>query len=102
MVMEECPLNRYTPQQDEYRPIESEDEIAGNHDDNSDFGDEDKKKEHYDLLIAAVNGEPNPENAAADSLSTRKNASQRLTRSRVARIRSSIVPPKHNSKPPFQ
>ncbi|OIT36139.1 hypothetical protein A4A49_09056 [Nicotiana attenuata] len=30
MVLEEYPLNRYTPQQDEYRPIESEDEIIRN------------------------------------------------------------------------
>ncbi|OIT22702.1 hypothetical protein A4A49_30028 [Nicotiana attenuata] len=52
MVMEEPPLNRYTPQQDEYRPIESEDESAGNHDDDiASSDDDDEKEEHYNSYL---------------------------------------------------
>ncbi|OIT08479.1 hypothetical protein A4A49_00874 [Nicotiana attenuata] len=84
MVMEEC------PQQDEYRPIESEDESAGNHDDDIASNDDGhEKEEHCELLIAAVNGEQNKENDASATLSARKSPSPRLTRSRAARIRSS-------------
>lgn len=103
MVLEECPLSKYTPQEDKYRPIEFEDEIIGEQDANSDSSDEDLEKEqHCELLIVAVNGEPNQEKAASVTFLSIKSPSPRLTRSRAARNRSINVPQKHNLNPSFQ
>ncbi|OIS97414.1 hypothetical protein A4A49_04315 [Nicotiana attenuata] len=97
MVLEECPLNRYTPQQDEYRSIESDDKIIGEQDVDNDSSDEDLEKEqHYDLLIAVVNGKSNQKNVASATVPPRKSPSPRLTRNRATRNRSSSVQPKHN------
>ncbi|OIT36734.1 hypothetical protein A4A49_17898 [Nicotiana attenuata] len=103
MVLEEYPLNRYTPQQDEYKPIEFEDEIIGEQDVDKDSSDEDLEKEQYcDLLITAVNGVSNQkqkeQKVASATVPSRRSPPPRLTRSRAAR--SSSVPPKQNLKPP--
>lgn len=101
MVLEECPLSKYTPQEDKYRPIEFEDEIIGEQDANSDSSDEDLEKEqHCDLLIAVVSGNSNKEDVASAIVSSIRNTSPRLTRSRAAR--SSSDPPKHKLKSSFQ
>lgn len=101
MVLEECPLNRYTPQQDDYRPTKSDDEIAGNQEADTDSSDEDLEKEqHCDLLIAVVSGNSNKEDVASAIVSSIRNTSPRLTRSRAAR--SSSDPPKHKLKSSFQ
>lgn len=103
MVLEEYPLNRYTPQQDEYRPIESEDEIIGEQDIDDESSEEDLQNEqHCELLMTSVNRNPIQEDVAPPTLSARKSPSLRLTRSRDARNGSSIVLLKHNLIPSFQ
>ncbi|XP_075111376.1 uncharacterized protein LOC142181762 [Nicotiana tabacum] len=54
MVLHEYPINIYTPQQDEYRPIESKDKIIGEQDIDNDSSDEDLENEqHYDFNVIA-------------------------------------------------
>ncbi|OIT27219.1 hypothetical protein A4A49_37653 [Nicotiana attenuata] len=52
MVLEEFPLNRYTPKQDDYRPIESEDENFGDQD-----ADDESSEEEQHLVYDK--GKPN-------------------------------------------
>lgn len=96
---EECPLNKYSPEFDEYIPILSEDEMSGRIEEEQDFSDASDDDHHCDLLVSAINGEYQQHDViSSQGLSPRKyNPSYRLTRSKAAG--TSTTPP--NSKPPF-
>ncbi|OIT37596.1 hypothetical protein A4A49_19132 [Nicotiana attenuata] len=51
-VLEECPLSRYFPQDDEYRPINSEDKMSKEPDDEVELSNKDEEEQHCDLLLS--------------------------------------------------
>ncbi|OIT06590.1 hypothetical protein A4A49_08479 [Nicotiana attenuata] len=79
---------------DEYKPIQSEDEMSGGIEEENDdkMSEASKDEQHYNLLVSAVNGEYQQEIIGNQGLSPRKyNPSPRLTRSKAAGIRTSSV-----------
>ncbi|OIT35430.1 hypothetical protein A4A49_02536 [Nicotiana attenuata] len=76
MALEQCPLNKYSSQEDEYMLIQSEDEMGEQQEEDIDQTDEEAETEqHCDLLIAAVNGVDNQTNSA----SARKSLQMRIS-----------------------
>ncbi|OIT36119.1 hypothetical protein A4A49_27343 [Nicotiana attenuata] len=82
-VLEECPLNRYSSQEDEYRPILSEDDMYGEGDEEVNFRDEAEEEQHCDLLVAALHGATDQETTTSQRSNIR--FSPRITRSKAAR-----------------
>ncbi|OIT07450.1 hypothetical protein A4A49_31318 [Nicotiana attenuata] len=93
--LEDCPSNKFSPEFDEYRPIQSEDEMSGGIEEEQEASDEASDDDrHYDLLVTAVNGQyQSQEVIDAQNLSPRTyNPAPRLTRSRAAG--NTTAPPK--------
>lgn len=94
-VLEECPLSRYFPQDDEYRPINLEDEVSKEPDEEVELSDKAEEDQHCDLLLKSINGALTQETRTSQKSTTTFKPSQRFSRSRVSR--SNNVPPNNKS-----
>ncbi|OIT31321.1 hypothetical protein A4A49_31488 [Nicotiana attenuata] len=83
-------FDKNSPDEDEYRPIISEDEMRGDLDNETDSSEVSEQDHHCDLLINAINGVDNLDEAIPPKRSPSKmRLSPRLTRNRAAGIRTS-------------
>lgn len=87
-------FNRHSPsgqEDDEYRPIQYEDELTRASKKDDGFSDGIDEDQHYDLLLAAVNGASEQDNVTISHENpSRMRPSPRLTRSKAASNSSNL------------
>ncbi|OIT20579.1 hypothetical protein A4A49_56079, partial [Nicotiana attenuata] len=80
---EECPLNKFSPEIDEYRPLLSEDDMSGGLEGDNELSETSDEDQHCAMLIEAVNGTTDQDESRLSQRSIMR-PSPRYTRSRAA------------------